>query len=64
MEYLIIPMFQTLRGEEAIEALTEYIKGLEEQKPVELTKKQTNTLIKFARGLIARAKQKLKNGSR
>jgi hypothetical protein len=53
MEYLTIPTFQTLRGEEAIKALTEYIKELEEQKPVELTKKQTNALIKSAKGLIA-----------
>jgi hypothetical protein len=53
MQYLIIPTFQTLRGEEAIKALTEYIKELEEQKPMELTEKQTNALIQFARGLIS-----------
>jgi hypothetical protein len=53
MEYLTIPTFQTLRGEEAIKSLTEYIKELEEQKPMELTEKQTNALIKSAKGLIA-----------
>ena len=56
MSYMYIPEFQTLRGEEAIEALNEYIAELEEQKPVELTDKQVDALIKFARGLIASIK--------
>jgi hypothetical protein len=53
MQYLTIPVFPTLRGEEAIKALNEYIKELEGQKPVELTEKQVNALIKFARELIS-----------
>lgn len=48
MQYLMIPTFETLRGQDAIKALKEYIKELEEQKPEELTEKQVNTLIKFA----------------
>lgn len=53
MQYLNIPTFQSLRGEEAINALNEYIKELEDQKPVELTEKQVNVLMKFAKGLIS-----------
>ena len=52
MPYMYIPEFPTLRGEAAIKALNEYIAELEEQKPVELTDKQVNAIIKFARELI------------
>ena len=53
MQCIEIPEFSTLRGEEAIRALHEYIRELEEQKSEELTKKQTEALIKFAQGLIS-----------
>jgi hypothetical protein len=53
MQYIYIPEFQALRGEEAIKALNDYIRELEEQKPVELTDTQVNALIKFAQGLIS-----------
>jgi hypothetical protein len=48
-----IPEFRRLRSEEAIEALCYYILELEEQRGKELTDKQTNIMIKFARGLIS-----------
>ena len=52
MQYVEIPELPTLRGEEAIRALYEYIRELEEQKSEELTEKQTKALIKLAQGLI------------
>ena len=52
-EYLTIPKVQVLRGAEAVKALNDYIKILEEQKPEELTEKQITVITKFARGLIA-----------
>jgi chromatin remodeling complex protein RSC6 len=70
MQYIEVPELPTLRGEEAIKALYEYIRELEEQKSEELTKKQTKALIKLAQGLIsaieketrsAAAKKKIKS---
>jgi len=63
MQYLNIPTYQTLRGEEAIKALNEYIKELEEQKPEELTDKQVKALTKFARRLISSIKLETPNKS-
>lgn len=48
-----IPEFPKLRGEEATEALHDFIKELEEQRGKELTDKQTTALIKFSLGLIS-----------
>jgi chromatin remodeling complex protein RSC6 len=53
MQPIEIPEFPTLRGEEAIKALYEYIRELKEQKSEELTKKQTKALIKLAQSLIS-----------
>ena len=53
MQPIEIPEFPKLRGEEAIEALHNFIDELEEQKDKELTDKQTAALIKFAEGLIS-----------
>ncbi len=52
-KFIEIPEFPTLRGQEAIDALNEIIRELEEQKGKELTKKQAKALIKFANGLIS-----------
>jgi len=56
MQSVKIPKFQRLRGEEAIKALDEFIAELEEQRGKELTDKQTNALIKLAKGLMASIK--------
>jgi len=56
MQSVKIPKFQRLRGEEAIKALNEFIAELEEQRGKELTDKQTNALIKLAKGLMASVK--------
>ena len=53
MQNVRIPEFPMLRGEEAIEALEEFVRELEEQRGKELTDKQTTALIKFSFGLIA-----------
>jgi hypothetical protein len=53
MQPLKIPELPILRGEEAINALHEYIRELEEQKNEELTEKQTKALIKLAQELIS-----------
>ena len=53
MESVKIPKFRRLRGEAAVEALNEFIAELEDQRGKELTDKQTNALIKLAKGLIA-----------
>jgi len=53
MQSIEIPELPTLRGENAIKALNEYIKELEGQNNGELTKKQTQTLIKLSQGLIS-----------
>jgi len=53
MQSIEIPEFQTLRGEEAIGALYDFVEELENQKDKELTEKQIATLTKFAWGLTA-----------
>jgi len=53
MQPIEIPEFPKLRGEEAIEALCDFVNELEEQRGKELTDKQTTALIKFAWGLIS-----------
>ena len=53
MQLIEIPEFETLRGEKAIEALYDFINELGEQGGKELTDKQTNALIKLAKGLIS-----------
>jgi len=53
MQPVKIPEFPKLRGEEAVEALNDFIKELGEQRGKELTDKQTNALIKFSLGLIS-----------
>jgi len=53
MQLIEIPEFEILRGEKAIEALNVFINELEEQRGKELTDKQTNALIKLAKGLIS-----------
>lgn len=53
MQPIEIPEFPRLRGEEAIEALYDFVNELEEQRGKELTEKQTTALIKFAWGLLS-----------
>ena len=53
MQPFEIPEFPKLRGEEAIEALHEFSRELEEQRGKELTDKQTTALTKFSLGLIS-----------
>ena len=45
-------VFPRLCGEEAIDVLRDFVYKFEEQKGKELTKKQTQALIKFTLGLI------------
>jgi hypothetical protein len=52
MQFIEIPEFPILRGEEAVKALNEFIIELKEQRGKELTAKQTKALIKLAKGLI------------
>jgi len=52
MQPIEVPEFPKLHGEEAIEALYDFIDELEEQRGKELTDKQATALIKFAKGLI------------
>lgn len=52
MQHIEVPEFAVLRGEEAIEVLYGFIGELEEQRGQTLTDKQTDALIKLARGLI------------
>jgi hypothetical protein len=53
MQPIEIPEFEILRGEKAIEALHVFINELEGQRGEKLTDKQTNALIKLAKGLIS-----------
>jgi len=53
MQRIEIPEFPILRGVEAIGALYDFIDELEEQRGMELTDKQTNAMIKLAKGLIS-----------
>ena len=48
----MLPEFPRLQGEEAIEALHNFIKELGEKDNKDLTKKQTKTLKKVAKGII------------
>ncbi|UCE95842.1 MAG: hypothetical protein JSV51_09100 [Candidatus Bathyarchaeota archaeon] len=52
MQYYERPQINVLKGEEAVEVLNDYINELRENKPDELTKNQTTTMIKLAEGLI------------
>jgi hypothetical protein len=53
MQFIEIPEFEILRGEKAIEALNVFINELEGQRGKELTDKQTDALIRMAKGLIS-----------
>jgi len=53
MQPIQIPEFPRLCGEEAIDALRDLVRELEEQRGKELTDKQTTALIKFSLGLIS-----------
>jgi hypothetical protein len=48
----MLPEFPRLQGEEAIEALHNFIKELDEKDNKDLMKKQTKTLKKLAKGII------------
>jgi len=52
MQSVMFPEFPRLQGEEAIEALHNFIEELNEKGNKELTKKQTETLKKLAKGII------------
>lgn len=52
MQSITPPDLSQLDGEEAIEVLRNFIKTLEEKSNEELTKKQTKTLKKVAKGII------------
>jgi len=49
----MFPEFPRLQGEEAIEALQNFIEELNSKENKELTKKQTKTLKLVAKGIIA-----------
>jgi len=53
--------FPRLRGEEAINALRDFVYELEEQKGKELTEKQAQALIKVTRGLIYSIKTEMQS---
>jgi len=53
MQSVMFPEFPRLQGEEAIEALHYFIEELNSKENKELTKKQTKTLTKVAKGIIA-----------
>lgn len=53
MQHFEIPELQVLKGEEAIAALKEYIKELNENGDEDLTQNQIMALIKLAQGLIS-----------
>jgi hypothetical protein len=63
MDFIEVPEFPRLRGEEAIEALCDFVKELEEERDKELTEKQTMALIKFAWGLISSIETEMQLGS-
>jgi len=63
MQYLTIPKSQILHGEEAVKALNDYIKILEEQKPEELTDNQVKALTQSARALISSIQSETPNKS-
>ncbi len=52
-----MPKFSVLRGEDAINALHNYIRVIEKKKSRELTRKQKRALIKLAEGLISAIKK-------
>lgn len=52
MQELNYPQTYVLRGEEAIEALNEYINEITSNTPEELTENQTNIMVKLAQSLI------------
>ena len=52
MKSSMLPEFPRLQGEEAIEAFHNFIKELGEKDNKDLTKKQTKTLKKVAKGII------------
>lgn len=53
MQQFEMPKLQVLEGKEAIVALKEYIKELNEKGDEDLTQRQINVLIKLADGLIS-----------
>jgi len=53
MQSVMFPEFPRLQGEEAIEALQNFIEELNSKENKELTKKQTKTLKLVAKGIIA-----------
>lgn len=55
--------FEVLNGEKAIEALSDYIEELEERRGKDLTEKQTDAMIKLAKGLISSIKSEIHNSN-
>ncbi len=53
MKHIIVPEYPKLRGKEAKQTLLKLIREFEEQRGKELTDKQTNALVMFAKGLIS-----------
>ena len=47
------PKTLVLKGEDAIQALNNYVKEIEKGQTVELTKKQAKAMVKLAKGLIS-----------
>lgn len=56
MQFIEIPEFPTLRGEQAIRVLNDFISDLEKRRGKDFTDKQTTALFEFARGLISSLK--------
>jgi hypothetical protein len=56
MQFIEVLEFSRLHGENAIEALYEFVDSIKRQRDKELTDIQTQTLIKFAWGLVSSLK--------
>ncbi len=64
MKSSMLPEFPRLQGEEAIEALHNFIKELDEKDNKDLMKKQTKTLKKLAKGIITAIEAEMSGESR
>jgi hypothetical protein len=53
MQYYDRPEILTLKGDEAAEALREYLRELQGHQPEELTERQTEAMIRITKGLIS-----------
>ncbi len=64
MKSSMLPEFPRLQCEEALEALHNFIKELDEKDNKDLTKKQTKTFKKLAKGIITTIEAEISGESR